>query len=114
MAQKVIKNLVSDLDSVPADETVRFALDGQEYEIDLSAGQAQEMRGELVPWVRQARKVPRSSRRKKRASRDDLPDIRRFAAARGLPVKERGKIPDQITAEYDKVMRIKGSAPQEG
>lgn len=116
MAQKVIRDLVSDLDNAPADETVRFSLDGQAYEIDLSAAQAQEMRAELIPWVDRARRQPRDPRRKKRASRDDLPDIRRFAAARGLPVKDRGKIPDRITAEYDEVMRIAGGTlpPHDG
>jgi nucleoid-associated protein Lsr2 len=114
VAQKVIRDLVSDLDDVPADETVSFSLDGQGYEIDLSAGQAQEMRAELGPYVERARRQPRSQRRKRRASRDDLPDIRRFAAARGLPVKDRGKIPDRITEEYDEVMRISGKPPQAG
>jgi len=36
MAQKVTVELEDDLDGSPADETVRFGLDGTEYEIDLS------------------------------------------------------------------------------
>ena len=36
MAQKITVALEDDLDGGPADETVRFGLDGAEYEIDLS------------------------------------------------------------------------------
>ncbi|MGN6172881.1 MAG: Lsr2 dimerization domain-containing protein, partial [Streptosporangiaceae bacterium] len=36
MAQKVIVALEDDLDGGPADETVRFGIDGAAYEIDLS------------------------------------------------------------------------------
>ena len=35
MAQKITVTLEDDLDGGPADQTVRFGLDGAEYEIDL-------------------------------------------------------------------------------
>lgn len=37
MAQKVRIILEDDLDGGPADETIRFGLDGAHYEIDLSS-----------------------------------------------------------------------------
>jgi hypothetical protein len=40
MAQKITVTLEDDLDGGPADQTVRFGLDGAEYEIDLSARNA--------------------------------------------------------------------------
>ena len=40
MAQKVRIILEDDLDGGPADETVRFGLDGGQYEIDLSNANA--------------------------------------------------------------------------
>jgi len=36
MAQKTIVSLIDDLSGEEADETVRFGLDGAQYEIDLS------------------------------------------------------------------------------
>jgi hypothetical protein len=43
VAQK-IQTLLSDLDGSAAEGTVRFGLDGTEYEIDLNAGHAKELR----------------------------------------------------------------------
>ena len=40
MAQKVEVHLEDDLDGGPADDTVTFALDGKDYEIDLSTANA--------------------------------------------------------------------------
>lgn len=103
MAQKIEVKHVSDLDeTIPADETVRFGLDGTDYEIDLSTAEGQEMRGRLERFVRHARKTGRTpAARKQRASRDDLPQIREYARARGYSIAERGKVPGRIVAEYD-------------
>ena len=46
MAQKVTVELEDDLDGGPADETVRFGVDGSEYEIDLSTKNAAAFRRE--------------------------------------------------------------------
>ena len=47
MAQKVQTLFVDDLDGSEADGTIRFGLDGTEYEIDLNAKHAQELRDAL-------------------------------------------------------------------
>ena len=57
MAQKVQVQLIDDLDGSEADGTVRFGLDGTEYEIDLSAEHAQELRGALARYVGAARRA---------------------------------------------------------
>jgi Lsr2 protein len=44
VAQKVQTLYIDDLDGSAAEGTVRFALDGTEYEIDLNAGHAQQLR----------------------------------------------------------------------
>ena len=44
MAQKVQTLFVDDLDGSEAEGTVRFGLDGTDYEIDLNAKHAQELR----------------------------------------------------------------------
>ena len=47
MAQKVQTLFVDDLDGSEAEGTVRFGLDGTEYEIDLNARHAQHSE---TPW----------------------------------------------------------------
>jgi nucleoid-associated protein Lsr2 len=44
VAQKIQTLLIDDLDGSAGEETVRFGLDGADYEIDLNAGHAQELR----------------------------------------------------------------------
>ena len=64
MAQKVTVELEDDLDGGPAGETVRFGVDGSDYEIDLSAKNAAALRRKLAPFIEHARKAGRGSRRR--------------------------------------------------
>ena len=57
MAQKVNIILVDDLDGGSADENVKFGLDGVNYEIDLSAAKAAELRSSLERFITAARKA---------------------------------------------------------
>jgi nucleoid-associated protein Lsr2 len=67
MAQKLTVTLEDDLDGGPADETVRFAIDSADYEIDLSTENATTFRQQLAPFIEHARKVSHGpSRRPKR------------------------------------------------
>ena len=52
MAQKVQTLFIDDLDGSAAEGTVRFGLDGTEYEIDLNAEHAQQLRDALAAYVR--------------------------------------------------------------
>ena len=62
MARKRTWSLVDDFDGTPASETVTFSLDGTAYEVDLSEGNAVELRDTLAPWIEVGRKV-RGTRR---------------------------------------------------
>ena len=55
MAQKITVTLEDDLDGGPADETVRFAIGGTSYEIDLSARNAAAFGQQSRPSVSQSR-----------------------------------------------------------
>ena len=107
MAQKVQVTLVDDLDgSSAADETVSFSLDGNAYEIDLTAANAAKLRDALAPYVGSARKAGRQARAAgRRAARGGgdsrVAEIRAWAKAQGLKVNERGRIPADIVAQYD-------------
>jgi hypothetical protein len=52
-----------DLDGRPAEETVRFAIGGRAYEIDLSAASAARFRQELAAYLAHARKAGTTPRR---------------------------------------------------
>jgi nucleoid-associated protein Lsr2 len=103
MAQKVTVELEDDLTGGPADETVRFAVDGTEYEIDLSAKNAAAFRKRLAPYIEHARKAGRAPARRGRtaASRQRSGDIRAGARKHGLVVSERGRIPASVVAQYE-------------
>ncbi len=57
MSQKVVVELIDDLDGGKAEETVTFGLDGRAYNIDLSGKNARALRKALAPFVGSARKV---------------------------------------------------------
>ena len=52
MAKRVTEHLVDDIDGSEAAETIRFAVDGTEYEIDLSERNASEFHDAFAPTSR--------------------------------------------------------------
>jgi nucleoid-associated protein Lsr2 len=101
MAQKVTVELEDDLDGGPAGETVRFGVDGSEYEIDLSKKHAAAFRRKLAPFLEHARKAGRGQRRRTAASRDRSGGIRAWAKGQGIAVSERGRIPASVVEQYE-------------
>ena len=69
MAQKIQTLFIDDLDGSTAEGTVRFGLDGTEYEIDLNARHAKELRDVLARYVDAARRVRGSARKPSPGSR---------------------------------------------
>jgi Lsr2 len=57
MVQRRLTSLVDDLNGTAAVETVRFGVGGPEYEIDLSAANARQLRSALAPFVSKARRL---------------------------------------------------------
>jgi hypothetical protein len=103
VAQRVTVALEDDLDGGPADETLRFAFGGADYEIDLSKKNAAAFRKRLAPFVEHARKAGRAQpRRQSRtaASRQRSGDIRAWAKDHGIAVSERGRIPASVVEQY--------------
>jgi hypothetical protein len=107
MAQKVVVQLVDDLDGTPLEpgngETVAFGLDGTSYEIDLSDPNADTFRRTLEPYVKAARKV--SGRRSPRSTSASKPSneataIREWARSQGLKVSERGRVSGEVVDAY--------------
>jgi len=108
VAQRVQIILEDDYDGGEADETVSFALDGAEYEIDLSNANAAELRNALAPWLSHARKV--GGRRRSRVVSAKAPagdsagstsDIRAWALDNGMEVSSRGRISSEVRSAYE-------------
>ena len=53
----MLLKMIDDIDGSQADETVRFGLDGETFELNLSKAHAEELRRALEPYVRTARKT---------------------------------------------------------
>ena len=103
MAQKATVELEDDLDGGPAGETVRFGVDGSDYEIDLSAKNAAALRRKLAPFIEHARKAGRGSRRRPgrtASGRERSGDIRAWARGQGIAVSERGRIPASVVEQH--------------
>ena len=103
MAQRVQIILEDDYDGGTAEETVTFALDGAEYEIDLSSKNATGLREALAPWVAHARKIGgRRKRATKAANAASTSDIRAWALANGHDVSSRGRVSADVREAYEK------------
>ena len=105
MVQRIQTLLIDDLDGTPAEGTVRFGLDGTDFEIDLNAAHDQALRELLAPYVKAARRGPspqRPSPRKRTASTSGpgSAEIRDWAKNQGIDVKDRGRIPAELVVKF--------------
>ena len=104
MATKVTVALEDDLDGGPAAETVRFAVGGAEYEIDLNKKNAAAFRKKLAPFIEHARRAGRGARRRggrSAAGRERSAAIRAGASEQGIAVHARGRIPADVVERYE-------------
>jgi hypothetical protein len=104
MAQRIQTLLIDDLDGGEAAGTVRFALDGTEYEIDLSSAHSDELRKALELYLAHARRTGGTGKgapRGRRASAAvDTAKVREWAKGQGIEVKDRGRVPAGIVEQY--------------
>ena len=106
MAQKIQILLIDDLDGSEADGTVRFGLDGTEYEIDLNAEHAGALREALARYVSAARRAGGGARRPARGGRrapvtgPNPTEVREWAKGQGIEVKDRGRVPAELVARF--------------
>ena len=106
MAQKIQTLFIDDIDGGEAEGTVRFGLDGTDYEIDLSAKNAAALRKALAKYIDSARRAPGASRRPARSGRRagdgaaDSTAVRVWAKSQGIEVKDRGRVPAEIVEKF--------------
>src|SRR5256885_5809973 len=111
VARKVEVQLIDDLDGSKAEETIKFALDGINYEIDLSKKNATKLRSGLEAYVNAGQKLgrtptPRALTRSRgtaaaRSDREQNQAIREWAQRQGLEVSPRGRISRSIIEQYE-------------
>jgi len=107
VAQKIQTLFIDDIDGSEAEGTVRFALDGAEYEIDLNAKNAEALRKALSRYVEAARRSsgtasrrPARSARRTAASGLNTTEVREWAKAQGIEVKDRGRVPAELVVRF--------------
>jgi Lsr2 len=103
MAQRIQTLLIDDLDGGEAAGTVRFGLDGTEYEIDLSAAHSDELRKALELYRAHARRAggtARGAARSRRSAAVDTAKVREWAKGQGIEVKDRGRVPAGVVEQY--------------
>jgi hypothetical protein len=106
--QKISRYLTDDLAAasdpggpeVVAERTTRITVDGDTWEIDLSAENRRRLMDDLGPYCQAGRRVREPGKHRPRAERDRSARIREWAKGRGIKVSERGRIPADVEAEY--------------
>ena len=106
MAQKIQTLFIDDIDGSEAEGTVRFALDGTDYEIDLNTKHADALRKSLARYIDAARRSSGAARRPARSGRRsaasglNTTEVREWAKAQGIEVKDRGRVPAELVVKF--------------
>jgi hypothetical protein len=110
MAQQTTVRFVDDLDGSDASGTFDFSLEGRQYQVDLSDGNAAKLRDALAPFIDVARKTGGRGRRNQRqtamtdkpvqSNREESHAIREWAREHGHKVSDRGRIPKSVLEAY--------------
>jgi hypothetical protein len=113
--EEVTVSLVDDFDGTEAAETVKFALDGKSYEIDLSKTNANELRRTLRPYIDRSRSARRSATARRGASGRrgparrsegyDRTEVRAWAKANRIKVAPRGRISNDVVEKWRKATK---------
>jgi hypothetical protein len=118
MSQKTIVQFFDDLDGTSTEDiqTISFALDGVEYEIDLSGDNASKLRDNFTAFIESAR---RTGGRVKRGaatltphatgsgrSREQTQAIREWARNNGYDVSKRGRIPAAVIEAFEQAQAV--------
>lgn len=105
VAQRTIVVHIDDLTGkeLGADaETIRFALDGANYEIDTNSKDAAKLRKVLAPFVAAGRQIGRMPGGPPMhvTTKPSTAAVRAWASARGIKVPPRGRIPTSVIEEF--------------
>jgi hypothetical protein len=118
MAQKVLVQLIDDLDGTSSEDisTVQFSLDGVSYEIDLNEANVARLRDGLAGFVAAARRTGGRAKRGTATivggkaagegrSKEQTRAIRDWAKANGHELADRGRIPASVVDAFESAHR---------
>lgn len=108
MAKQTHEVFIDDIDGTEGAQTVQFGFGGQDYEIEIGQAHLDQLTEALAPFIEHGRKVRRARAAGRSTQPKDTPSakagataVREWAAAEGLEVNPRGRIPGEILAAYD-------------
>ncbi|WP_427136709.1 histone-like nucleoid-structuring protein Lsr2 [Pseudarthrobacter sp. S9] len=104
MARRIHVQLIDDLSGEDAQETIRFSIDGVDFEIDLSADNAADLRDTLKGYAAKGRRLRgpsgTSGGRTPARVREETQKVRNWAAENGYNPSPRGRISESIMQAY--------------
>ena len=119
MARNVKVELLDDIDGTAADQTVTFALDGIQYEIDLSDQNAEALRTEFAGYIQAARRTGGSKHTKTAAAATTTPSnptnreyskkVRAWAKDSGYDISDRGRLSTEIIDLYERAQETEAA-----
>lgn len=110
MAQLVTRTFIDDIDGSEAERTFTFAVDGTQYEIDLSTSNIAEFKSAIGGFIESGRKVkPGNYTYKARSNgssspgrgKEQLAAARAWLRANGYSVQDRGRIKAKLLEKFD-------------
>jgi hypothetical protein len=103
MVKHVVETVLDDIDGSKNAATYTFALNGEEWSIDLSDKNAKKLSSALEPFITAGKKVGgrKKARGNSKGTRKDLADVRAWGQANGHSVSERGRVPAALLNAYD-------------
>jgi len=105
MAKRTSTIVIDDLTGAELGDdavTVRFALEGTAYELDLAPRSAADLREALAPFIDAARKVGRTGRGSASSSAPagEQPAARAWLLEQGVDVPSRGRLSAELLERY--------------
>ncbi|MEY9911861.1 hypothetical protein ABIA35_008118 [Catenulispora sp. MAP12-49] len=109
MARKTTIEVFDDLDGSKDATTVKFSLDGKQYEIDLNGKNEKQLRAALEKYVAAATPVRASAsaivagrvKSKGTLLRRDTKHIRAWLRDQGVEISDRGRISTDLMQRYE-------------
>lgn len=99
------------VNEVPATQTIRLAVNGREWDIDMGDETLSGFLDAVAPYQRAGRRVARRTRPRSKQDRQRSSEIRQWARARGRRVSDRGRIPGPVVAEFEAENPAREPAP---
>ncbi|MGM5069014.1 histone-like nucleoid-structuring protein Lsr2 [Rhodococcus qingshengii] len=111
MSEKIIRQLIDDLDGKPIDdgyaERIHFSYQGADYRIDLRPTNAEKLEAALHPYLEAAEQISSATRGRiidgphTNRSKEQFQQIRNWANIHGYRVAPRGRIRSEILRAFD-------------